>query len=152
MAKQLRSKKSTISNTLETFKSANDFPDPSEILDDREMINFVRIMKSRELSTFSEVDIVLATNLAMTQTMYHDAVMSVKQIGRTVINERGTPVANPEIAAMNQLSSTVRAYCATLGLTAGQRAISGSGQKARNQAERDARGIIAKASEDDFLA
>ena len=151
MAEAKRGKKSTVANSIETFRSANDLPQPSEILDNREQSYFNRIITSRELSTWTDHDIALATDLAMTQVQYLDAMAEVKRVGRTVINDRGTPVVNPETGALNQLSSSVRAFTATLGLSASQRGVSGEHQKSRNQAENDARKVIQKAAADDLL-
>jgi phage terminase small subunit len=151
MARQTRSKKSTVANSVITFQSANDLPHPTEILDEREMTYFHRIIKSREISTWSDHDIAIATNLAMTQIQYLDAMKSVKEQGRTTINERGTPVINPETAALNQLSSSVRAFTAVLGLSASQRGVSGAKQTVRNQAELNARKVLERVAEDDYL-
>jgi P27 family predicted phage terminase small subunit len=152
MAKQERSKKSTISNTVNTFQSANDLPQPTEHLDERELTYFNRVMKSREVSSWSDHDLAIATELAQSHVMYQDCITDVKENGRSILNERGTPVANPAAAMMNQLSSTVRAFSATLGLSASQRGLAGGKQDGRNKAEQFARKVIQKASEDSLLA
>jgi hypothetical protein len=152
MAKQERSKKSTVANSVATFQAANILPDPTETLDDRELSYFHRIVKSRESSTWSDYDLALATDLAMTQVQFLDAMDCVKREGRTVRNERGTPVVNPETGALNQLSGAVRAFTATLGLSASQRGVAGTKQKGRNLAETEARKIIDRAAADDLLA
>lgn len=151
MPRAIRSKKSTVANSVATFQSANDLPAPTEDLDERELTYFVRIMKSREVSTWSEHDLTLATDLAMTQVQYLDAMAAVKRDGRTTVNERGTPVTNPETGALNQLSSSIRAFTATLGLSASQRGVSGEHQASRNKAEQAARKVIEKVSADDSL-
>ena len=137
---------------VNTFQSANDLPEPSEILDEREMSYYIRVVKSREVTTWSDHDIAIATNLAMTQVQYLDAMAAIKRDGRTTINDRGTPVANPETAAMNQLSASVRAFTATLGLSASQRGMTNDSQRARSAADRQARTVIEKVKDDSLLA
>lgn len=152
MSKQERSKKSTAANMVATFNALASLPQPTETLDERELDYFIRIVKSREVTTWSEHDLSLATNLALTQVQYLDAMHAVKTQGRTIVNERGTPVTNPETGALNQLSGAVRAFTATLGLSASQRGVAGSKQASRNQAEQQARKVIERAAEDDLLA
>jgi phage terminase small subunit len=152
MSKQLRSKKSTVANTVATFNQIQTLPQPTESLDERELDYFNRIVQSREVTTWSPHDLALATDLALTQVQYLDAMHAVKTQGRTMLNDRGTPVVNPETGALNQLSGAVRAFTATLGLSASQRGVAGAKQTSRNQAEQQARAVIARASEDDLLA
>jgi hypothetical protein len=46
----------------------------------------------------------------------------------------------------------VRAFTATLGLSASQRGVAGAKQTSRNQAEQLARKVIERVAEDDLLA
>jgi hypothetical protein len=135
-----------------TFNQIQTLPQPTESLDERELDYFNRIVQSREVTTWSPHDLALATDLALTQVQYLDAMHAVKTQGRTMLNDRGTPVVNPETGALNQLSGAVRAFTATLGLSASQRGVAGAKQTSRNQAEQQARAVIARASEDDLLA
>lgn len=148
MARQERSKKSTITNMAETFRSANELPDPTEPMDERERAYFERIVRSREGSTWSDHDLSVATQLAMIQVQFFDSMESVKTMGRTIRNDRGTPVMNPESSAMASLSSAVKLLSSALGLTASQRGVAGPAQAGRNQAEQEARKIIGRAMTD----
>jgi len=153
MARAQRMSKNSVEATALTFQSANELPEPTEPLNERELSYFHRVIRSRELATWSDHDISLATDLAMTQVQYLEAMAAVKAQGRTTLSERGTPVANPETAALSQLASSLRAFTAQLGLSASQRGVgAGAKQDVRNQAERDARKVIAKVAEDDLLA
>jgi phage terminase small subunit len=152
MSKQERSKKSTVANMVDTFKAIESMPEPTEILDERELDYFIRIVKSRELSTWSPHDLTLATDLAMCQVQYLDAMHSVKTQGRSIVNDRGTPITNPETGALNQLSSAVRSFTATLGLSASQRGVAGAKQASRNESEQQARKVIDRVSSTDLLA
>lgn len=152
MSKQERSKKSTLSNTLATFQSANELPRPTVDLDDTELSYFNRVMTSREVSTWSDHDIAIATQIAQSHVLFQACVAEIKSVGLWVKNDRGTQVANPAGAMMNQLASSIRASSATLGLSASQRGVSGGKQQSRNEAEQTARKVIARAAEDDLLA
>lgn len=152
MAAALRSKKSSIKGLVETFQTVNKLPQPVEDLDDRERGYFDRIVKSRELSTWSDHDLALATQLAQAHVMYQVAVADIKSNGLKITNDRGTPITNPATGAMNQLSSSIRSSAATLGLSAGQRAITGGKQAVRNKAEIDARAVLSKAGANSLLA
>lgn len=152
MARQERSKKSTISNQVETFKSANDLPEPTEPLNERELTYFNRVVKSRELSTWSDNDLSIATSLALTYVQYFECVEDIKINGRTVITDKGAMSGNPVASQMSQLSAAIRSFSATLGLSAGQRSISGGKQDGRNKAEQAARGVIERVAADDLLA
>lgn len=152
MARQERSKKSTIANTIDTFKRAKDLPEPSETLDAAERTYFDRIIKSREMSTWSENDLSIATSLAMTYVQYFACLEDIKKFGRIVTTDRGAMSGNPAANQMNQMSAAIRSFSATLGLSASQRAISGGKQDGRNKAEKQAREIIDRVAEDGLLA
>jgi len=152
VARQERSKKSTVSNSIATFQSANEMPKAPVELSADEGKFFEMIVRSREVTTWSDWDLMLAANMAMVQVQYAEAMANIKRDGRTLINDRGTPITNPETGALNQLSSSLRAFTAQLGLAASQRGISGDKQASRNQAEVAARKVIQKAAADDLLA
>jgi P27 family predicted phage terminase small subunit len=152
MAAALRAKKSSVKGLLDTFQTVNNLPEPVEALDDQERAYFDRIVKSRELSTWSDHDLALATQLAQAHVMYQVAVADIKINGLKITNDRGTPITNPATGAMNQLSSSIRSSAATLGLSAGQRAITGGKQAVRNAADRNAREVISRAGANGLLA
>lgn len=151
MAKQERSKKSTVTNSVKTFQSANDLPKPAIDLDDEELTYFNRVMTSREVSTWSDHDLAIATQLAQSHVLYQKCVAEIKSLGIWIYNNKGTPIANPAGAMMNQLASSIRASSATLGLSASQRGVSGGKQQNRNEAEQVARKVIERASQDNDL-
>ena len=151
MSKQ-RAQKSTISNLVSSIQELRTLPEPPLPLNEAEKAVFDRLMKSREVSTWSEHDLQLAANLAQTQVQFQECMAAVKRDGRTTVNERGTPVANPEVAALNQLGSAVRALTAQLGLSASQRGVSGNNQKTRDAHERDLREAWEKSARNSLLA
>jgi P27 family predicted phage terminase small subunit len=147
-----RAQKSTISNLVSSIQELRTLPEPPLPLNEAEKAVFDRLMKSREVSTWSEHDLQLAANLAQTQVQFQECMAAVKRDGRTTVNERGTPVANPEVAALNQLGSAVRALTAQLGLSASQRGVSGNNQKTRDAHERDLREAWEKSARNSLLA
>ncbi|MEO0315230.1 MAG: hypothetical protein RI928_1686 [Pseudomonadota bacterium] len=149
MPKQERQKKSTVTNLVNTFQTVNILPKPPVLLDEEEMIVFEHLVRSREVSTWSDHDLQMAANLAQTQVQFQGAMDSIKKHGRTLINERGTPVANPECMALNQLGSAIRAFTSQLGLSASQRGVAGNKQKTRNETERNARSILNQVANDE---
>ena len=120
-------------------------------LSDRERFHFDRIVKSREISTWSEHDLSVACNLA--QAMENSAQMqeTLAAEGLTVINERGTRIPHPLLTASMTVANTILSISKTLGLAASQRGISGEVQTKRNQAENDARKVIERAAQDDLI-
>jgi len=151
MAKQERSKKSTVSNSVDTFRSANQLPEPPVQLSPEERQIFDKVLRSREVGTWSEWDLVVVCDMVRVQLQFDGAMEAIRRDGRTTVNERGTPVANPETAALNQLAGSLRAFAAQLGLSASQRGVAGSKQSGRNQAEQVAREVIKKAAEDELI-
>lgn len=152
MAKQERSKKSTVSNSVDTFRSANQLPEPPVQLSPEERQIFDKVLRSREVGTWSEWDLVVVCDMVRVQLQFDGAMDAIRRDGRTTVNERGTPVANPETAALNQLAGSLRAFAAQLGLSASQRGVAGSKQSGRNQAEQEAREVIKKVANNDLLA
>jgi phage terminase small subunit len=152
MAKQIRSKKSTVSNSLETMRSVMSELEPPITLSHDERLHFDRIVTSREVMTWSQHDLSLACQLAKAMARQELLNQELEEDGLTLINERGTRVAHPLLSASMTIASTIQSLTRTLGLSASQRGVAGESQAKRNQAEQVARKVIAKASEDDLLA
>lgn len=125
--------------------------EPTLTLSDRERSHFDRIVKSREISTWSEHDLSVACQLA--QAMENSVMMqaTLREEGLTVVNERGTRTPHPLLSASMTAAGTVLSISKTLGLAASQRGIAGEMQTKRNQADNAARKIIERAAEDDLL-
>ena len=152
MARQIRSKKSTISNTVEMMQSVSSALNPPITLTDAERLHFDRIVISREVSTWSDHDLSLACQLSKVMRRQEQLNSELDSEGLTLVNDRGTLIAHPLLSASMTIANTIQALTRTLGLSASQRGIAGNIQEKRNQAEQDARKIIKKASEDDLLA
>lgn len=152
MSKQIRSKKSTVANSLATMVSASTAVQPTMNLSSPELIHFTNITNSRESSTWSDNDRAIAGYLAKTYHAMDELWLDIEAEGWVITNDRGTPIMNPKSTALNVLTTQSRSMNHILGISASQKGVSGSVQSIRNDAEINARDIIKKASKDDLLA
>ena len=151
MATQERSKKSTISNAVKTFQEIAEKIDTPIKLNENELKYFQGIITAREHNTWSDNDKLIAANLSKTYAAIDQLWSDINVEGFVVENQRGTPVANPKVSALNSMTSAMQALNKTLGLSASQRGLSGAKQTGRNLAEQQARAVIEKISEDDLI-
>lgn len=151
MAQQQRSKKSTVSNAVKTMDSAAKCVAPPFELGENENNYFKFIVIAREHETWSDNDLLIAANLAKTYSAIDQLWGDIQSEGYVVENQRGTPVANPKVSALNSMTSAMQSLNKTLGLSASQRGLSGAKQATRNSAEQQARKVIQKVSEDDLI-
>jgi P27 family predicted phage terminase small subunit len=126
-------------------------PRPTQPLSDAELVAYTRIVRSREAGSFSEHDVQLATQLAQMVVLCEDYTDRIKTSGPTVTNAHGTLVANPLLSARDSTFRSITQITKLLGLSASQKGMSGAPQAKRNVADRAARKIIEKASEDDLI-
>lgn len=152
MAKAERAKRDALSAQIDVFRSAGSKIDPPFPLTDRERTYFDAILTDRELASWSPNHVVIACNLAKTYAAIDELWKTINEQGFTVTNERGTPVANPAVAALSSMTSAMQALNRTLGLSASQRGLAGSKQAGRNKADRDAAALAAQAEEGSLLA
>lgn len=151
MARQERTKKSTISNSVKTMESARLVVEPPFPLKENEANYFRSIVTAREHETWADNDKLIAANLAKTYAAIDQLWADINVEGYVVENQRGTPVANPKVSALNSMTSAMQSLNRTLGLAASQRGLSGAKQATRNNAEQQARKIIEMVSEDDLI-
>lgn len=152
MAAANRARKSTIESSMETIKLLGTRIEPPVKLNDTERAHFDRTISSRELSTWSPHDLTIAVQLAKTLVRLEAISAQLENDGLMLENQKGTQIAHPLLNASMTMASTVQALTRTLGLGASQRALAGSDQKGRNQAEAKARAVIDKARDDSLLA
>jgi hypothetical protein len=124
---------------------------PTAELSPREMVFFDLIVNSRETATWSGNDRMIATQLAKTHRRIEELNVAIDEEGFTQVNDRGTQISNPKFAALTQLQAQVQSATRTLGLSASQRALTGTNQKGRNEADARAREVVARASSSDLL-
>ena len=153
MATQLRSKKSTVANSIRTHQAAAATPLESPIdLTPPERIHFDRITESRERDSWAPHDLALAAQLAQTQERYQSAMADVAANGTTLTTEKGHQTLNPAVSALSSLGSAIARLTSLLGLGASQRGLSTDGQRGRNKAEKTARDVLRKVAHCDLLA
>jgi len=151
MARQERSKKSTTANSIKTLESAAKIPESPIVLAEAESEYFKFIVTAREHETWSDNDLLIAANLSKTYAAIDELWRDINTEGYVVENQRGTPVANPKVSALNSMTSAMQSLNKTLGLSASQRGLSGAKQAVRNTAEQQARKVLAKVADDDLI-
>ena len=152
MAAPIRHGHHTVNSVLKSFQRVYTDPSPTEPLNEKEMIYFNRIVNSREISTWTEHDIAIATMLAMTHNQYHECMEQVKAQGKILKTDKGTPVVNPIFTISNTLNNTIRGTSSTLGLTASKSGVAGPDQVGRNREDAKNRKLQEVAEQDDLLA
>ncbi len=152
MAARKRVLKNSVAGALETFQSVNDVLVSPLNLSEREMVFFESITQSRELSTWSKVDLYNAATLAKVQRRIEEMNNQLDLEGCTLVNERGTQISNPAFSSLTQLMSQSAMLNRLLGISSSQRGLAAAPQKKRNEADARARAIIEKASGEDLLA
>ena len=76
----------------------------------------------------------------------------VDEEGFTIRNDRGTMVANPKFAVMEQTIRSIQSLNRLLGLSAGGRGQNSTEQKQRNASETIAKNAIEDAQDESLLA
>ena len=138
MAKQERTKKSSVQNKVKSFLSASEEILPSTGLDCDELERFDAIIASRERETWTPADRNMATKLAELEVEWHREREVLRDEG-TVIGEK----ANPRVKVCEGIFTQINRMRRDLGLSASQRAISGHKQAKRNQQDHAAAEKIA---------
>lgn len=151
MAQRKRIQKNTIAGQIETTKRILAGVEPAYALDELQRNYFERVVRSREVESWDENHILLATNLAVTYAQVDEANSEINSKGLMVLSEKGWPVTNPAISAKQSLMSTVLQLNKALGLSASQMGTAGKDQELRNKADREARKVLDKASVDDLI-
>ena len=124
---------------------------PSYPLEDKPMAVYKGIIDSLPLDNWDPARVRLATQLAQLIIYNENNLQALMEEGPTLINERGTPIANPLQSAMNQTQNTIQSMMRTLGLSASQRGVSETNKAAGMNAQKEANNAIKKAK-DDLLA
>ena len=151
MAQRKRTQKNTIAGQIETTKRIMAGVEPAYALDELQRNYFERVVRSREVESWDENHILLATNLAVTYAQVDEANSEINSKGLMVLSEKGWPVTNPAISAKQSLMSTVLQLNKALGLSASQMGPAGKDQESRNKADREARKVLDKVSADDLI-
>ena len=95
--------KNSVAGALETFSSAQDVLVSPLTLTDREKQFFDMATGSRETSTWTASDLYNAAALAKVRRRVEELNDDLDAEGCTLVNERGTQIANPKFSALTQL-------------------------------------------------
>jgi hypothetical protein len=142
----------TVTSQVERFKSLRQELESPIALDDGEMKYFKMLIEGREACSWTQHDLLIAANLAITLVQLDDANVEIAKSGFMVKNLKGTPVPSPAIAAKLSLTTTILSMNRHLGLSASQRGLSDGEQRVRNEADKAARKVISRVKGDDLLA
>jgi phage terminase small subunit len=143
----------TTAGAVDMFRSAQfSIAPPAMLTRDIEKMYFGQITRSREVSTFSEIDVTSAALLAVTLAQLSDANEVLARDGLTTTNDRGTPVISPYLSAKSQLATQVLSLQRSLGLSASQRGAASSEQRQRNAREIETRSVLEKTKRNSLLA
>ncbi len=151
MAKANRAAKSSISGQIAQMQSVAMVLQPKMDLNDRELSLFDHIVSSREVATWDDNHLFLASNLATIYRRIEEINIRLNLEDVVQVNERGTQIANPLFAALTQLYSQAQSINRSLGLAGNSRGFGDASQKARNLADSQARKVLDKAAQDDLI-
>lgn len=148
MPRVKRQSTNSVAGQVELTKSLLKRTSPAYPLNPHQESYFNRILRSREIESWDDNHILLATNLAVTYVQVDIANNEISAKGLMVKSDKGTPVVNPAVTAKSNLMASVLQLNKALGLSASQMGTSGKNQDARNKADRDARDVIEAVSDD----
>ncbi len=151
MAERDRATTSSVDGLTSMFQSIQQvLRSPVELSEEEEDV-FNDVIAHREAASWDRHDLRIAGQLAKASVRINRLFQEIDDEGVTTLTQRGTPVANPKVIMLQTLISTQLNLNKTLGLSASQKGLSGSAQDKRNAADRAARGVLEKASEDDLI-
>lgn len=152
MARRQRELRTSVTSQIEQFRSTAAPIEPRASLTDAERTYFNQIVTDREAASWSPNHLTLATNLAKTYAAIDKLWEEIDSTGFTLMNERGTLIANPALNALNTMMQASQALNRTLGLSASQRGLSGAKQGNRNRADREVGELNAATDQHSLLA
>ena len=130
-----RSRKSSIAGQIKTAQALTTQLHPVHALTPEQNLYFSRIIKSREIESWSEHDLSLATQLSVVMHQTDLADVEISKHGFVLPDGR----KNPACSAKSALASSVVQLTRLLGLSASQKGLGTQLQKHRNQQEQDMR-------------
>lgn len=151
MSTKLRTDHRTLQAELERRAALAQTLEPARPLNDNAQLIFEKVIRSRERTTWSELDIENATNLAWTLDRLQQVQDKLELEDDTIVSPKGQMVVNPLFNVLDKLGTNARAFADKLGLSASQRGIKGMKQDKRNEADLKSQEDFG-GSEDDLLA
>lgn len=114
---------------------------------------WIGVVRARARDEWQEVDLVVAAQLAQCQADIAEEDAALRDEGRVIRNERGTPVMNPRTTVLEQLARREMALMRTLRMGGrvagdtrdelGKRQLERGARKARAQVEEEDEGLLA---------
>jgi len=134
----MKSKKSSIAGELATWAAIQKQVNPVRALSPVEQSYFVRLIQTRESETWAPHDISLATQLATAMAQQDDIDALLAREGFVSADGK----KHPALAAKATVGGLVVNLTRLLGLSASQKGLGTSAQRARNQRELKTRQIF----------
>lgn len=106
------------------------------------------VVRARTRDEWTEVDLVVAAQLAQCQADIAEEDLALRTEGRVITNERGTPVMNPRTTVMEQLARREMALMRTLRM-GGRVAGDARDQEGKRKIERQSRKLRGELEEED---
>jgi hypothetical protein len=125
--------------------------EPLIVLTTEERDLFDHIVNSRESTSWSRSDRLIAGQLARTMRHLEKVQEQMATEEYVIFNAHGTMMQNPLLGAMMKLSNSVTVLQRALGLAATMRGINGAEQEKRARAEQAAKEKLKELSESDDL-
>lgn len=147
-------KAGTIAGDVEAMQAAmTDIMPPEQVkLREKDWPFWKAITRARARDTWTEIDLVHAANLARTQSDIEDNQAALDIEGFTLVNERGTTVANPRHSILETLSRRAVALSRCLQVHAHATVGESRDQVPKAKAQSSARAVAEKAKDDEFIA
>lgn len=124
---------------------------PSKTLTDEGLTYFNRIISARERSTWNDVDIHVATQLALTLVQIDEMYEYIERHGWFQENSHGVLARHPAATQLDRFYTIESKLTQTLGLTASMREIAGTKQAKRNRSDQEAKETVGRAEGSDGL-
>lgn len=149
MAKRIRSDSAASAVKAMVDASKEELqPPPHVVLTDSAKPYWTGVIRARARDEWIEVDLVVAAQLAQCQADIAEEDASLREEGKVIKNDRGTPVMNPRTTVMEQLARREMALMRTLRMggkiigddprsKAGERMIERQSRKLKNEIEED---------------
>ena len=147
-------KTDTAAGSVAAFQgAASDIQPPSQTtLRDRDWPFWYAIVRARAKESWTDIDLVHAANLARTQADIEKVQIELDEEGFTLVNERGTVVANPKHSILETLSRRAVALSRSLQVHAHATQGDSHQQVKKNKTQAKARESLQAVEDDDLLA
>ncbi len=116
--KKKKTRVDTVAGEQEAFANALKIIKPPKELSKKELFYWEYIIEARPINEWTRIDLMHAWNLAKLMSLQEDTYKDLASEGRTIKNDRGTPIDNPAISRLDKLTRLVLAASAKLKIHA----------------------------------